>query len=296
VFTPSGVAAFARDLESSQQVWSTRAGYPGDHDYRDFYRDIGFDLEFDYIQPFIHPDGIRCFTGIKYHRITGSSPHKELYRRARAMEKAAEHAGNFMFNREKQIEHLHGVMQREPLVVAPYDAELFGHWWFEGPDFLNFCIRKVAHDQRAFRLTTPTEYLQMYPTQQVMQPCASSWGSKGYWEVWLEGSNSWIYPHLHIAAERMTELARQFPSAAGLKQRALQQAARELVLAQASDWAFIMKTGTTVQYAVKRTQDHLLRFMRLYDMLKSDRVDERWLADIEWRDNIFPHINYRHYA
>ncbi len=295
-FTPAGVAAFGRDLESSRQVWSAQAGYPGDHDYRDFYRDIGFDLDFDYIKPFIHPDGIRCFTGIKYHRITGPSSHKELYRRGAALEKAAQHAGNFMFNREKQIEHLHGVMQRDPLVVAPYDAELFGHWWFEGPDFLNYLIRKVAYDQQVFKLTTPTEYLQMFPTQQVLQPCASSWGSNGYWGVWLEGSNGWIYPHLHVAAERMTELARQFPNVVGLKQRALQQAARELLLAQASDWAFIMKTGTTVQYAVKRTQDHLLRFTRLYEMLKSDQVDERWLADIEWRDNIFPHVNYRHYA
>ncbi len=295
-FTPSGVAAFARDLESSRQVWSAQEGYPGDAVYRDFYRDIGFDLEFEYIKPFIHPDGIRCFTGIKYHRITGPSTHKEWYRRPAAVEKAAEHAGNFMFNREKQIEHLHGIMQRDPIVIAPYDAELFGHWWFEGPEFLNFFIRKAAYDQQMFKLTTPSEYLQMYPTHQVLQPSASSWGNKGYWEVWLEGSNAWIYLHLHIAAERMTELARQCRQGNGLTQRALKQAARELLLAQASDWAFIMKTGTTVQYAVKRTKDHLLRFNRLYEMLQSGQIDERWLADIEWRDNIFPDVNCQYYA
>ena len=116
IFTPNGVAAFPRDIESSKQVWSSEEGYPGDADYRDFYRDVGFDLEYDYIKPHIHPDGIRCFTGVKYHRITGKTQYKEYYVRQWAMDKAASHAGNFMFNREKQVEHLHGVMQREPLI------------------------------------------------------------------------------------------------------------------------------------------------------------------------------------
>ena len=112
VYTPTGVAAFGRDAESSMQVWSAEQGYPGDHEYRDFYRDVGFDLDFEYIKPYIHPDGIRCFTGVKYYKITGRTVHKQPYNRHRALEKAASHAGNFMFNREKQIEHLHGVMRR----------------------------------------------------------------------------------------------------------------------------------------------------------------------------------------
>jgi 1,4-alpha-glucan branching enzyme len=296
VFTPTGVAAFSRDMESSKQVWSSEEGYPGDFEYRDFYRDVGFDLEFDYIKPYIHPDGIRCFTGVKYHKITGRTPHKEPYNRHRAMEKAASHAANFMFNREKQIEHLHGVMKREPLIISPYDAELYGHWWFEGPEFLNYFMRKVCFDQNIFKLTTPTEYLREYPTQQIIQPSASSWGNKGYWEVWLEGSNAWIYPHLHAAADRMTELARHFKNRGDLTERALRQAARELLLAQSSDWAFIMKTGTMVPYAVKRTKDHCLRFTRLYDMIKSGHIDEPWLASVEWRDNIFPDVNYHYWA
>ncbi|MGD0650713.1 MAG: 1,4-alpha-glucan branching protein domain-containing protein [Verrucomicrobiia bacterium] len=296
VFTPAGVAAFGRDVESSKQVWSSEEGYPGDYEYRDFYRDVGFDLEFDYIKPYIHPDGIRCFTGVKYFRITGKTPHKEPYNRHWAMEKAASHAGNFVFNREKQIEHLFGVLKREPLIISPYDAELYGHWWFEGPEFLNFFMRKVAFDQNVFKLTTPTEYLRMFPTQQIIQPSASSWGNKGYWEVWLEGSNAWIYPHLHVAAERMTELARNYKHGDHLTQRALKQAARELLLAQSSDWAFIMKTGTAVPYAVKRTKDHILRFTRLYEQIKSGHIDEPWLSSIEWRDNIFPDVNYHYYA
>lgn len=296
VFTPSGVAAVARDVESSKQVWSAEEGYPGDYEYRDFYRDVGFDLDYDYIKPYIHPDGIRCFTGVKYFKITGRTPHKEPYNRQRAMEKAASHAGNFMFNREKQVEHLAGVMKRPPLILAPYDAELYGHWWFEGPEFINYFARKVAFDQSVFKLTTPTEFLRMLPTQQIVQPSASSWGNKGYWEVWLEGSNAWIYPHLHVAAERMTDLARHHKHGDHLVQRALKQAARELLLAQSSDWAFIMKTGTTVPYAVKRTKDHVLRFTRIYEQIKSGRIDEPWLASIEWRDNIFPDVNYHYYA
>ena len=296
LYTAAGVAAFGRDMESSKQVWSAEEGYPGDFEYRDFYRDVGFDLEFDYIKPYIHPDGIRCFTGVKYFKITGRTVHKQPYDRHRGMEKAAQHAGNFMFNREKQVEHLYGIMKREPLIISPYDAELYGHWWFEGPEFLNFFMRKVAFDQDVFKLTTPSDYLRMFPTQQIAQPCPSSWGNKGYWEVWLEGSNAWIYPHLHVAAERMTELARKYKHGDGLVQRALKQAARELLLAQSSDWAFIMKTGTTVPYAVKRTKDHILRFTRLYDMITRGQIDEPWLGSIEWRDNIFPDINYHYWA
>jgi 1,4-alpha-glucan branching enzyme len=296
IFTPNGLAAFARDIESSQQVWSAEIGYPGDVDYRDFYRDVGFDLPFDYIKPYIHPDGIRCFTGVKYYRITGKSSSKEPYVRQWAMEKAASHAGNFMFNREKQVEHLAGVMGRPPLIVSPYDAELYGHWWFEGPEFLNFLMRKVWYDQQTFKLTTPSEYLGWFPTQQIVQPSSSSWGSKGYWEVWLDNPNSWIYPHLHVAADRMTELARHHGNGSGLVQRALKQAARELLLAQSSDWAFIMKTGTSVNYACRRTKDHILRFTRIYDQVKAGQIDEPWLAEIEWRDNIFPDLNHHYYA
>jgi len=94
----------------------------------------------------------------------------------------------------------------------------------------------------------------------------------------------------------MVELARQFPDADGLLRRALNQAARELLLAQSSDWAFIMKTGSHVEYAVKRTQDHVLRFTRLYDDIRANRIDESWLSDIEYKDNLFPDINYRVYA
>ncbi|MHB8843763.1 MAG: glycoside hydrolase family 57 protein [Nitrospirota bacterium] len=297
IYTRSGVAAFGRDIESSKQVWSSVEGYPGDYNYREFYRDVGFDLDYDYVRPYLHDDGVRVNLGIKYYKITGASNHKDPYIRQWALDRAADQAANFMFNREKQIEWLTGIVQdRKPIIVAPYDAELYGHWWFEGPDWINFLMRKMAFDQTTVKLTTPMEYLAENPTCQVATPSMSSWGFKGYAEVWLNGTNDWIYRHLHVAADRMVELARQFPQTDGLLRRALNQAARELLLAQSSDWAFIMKTGSHVEYAVKRTQDHVLRFTRLYDDIRAGRIDEGWLGDIEYKDNIFPDINYRVYA
>src|SRR5262249_46188806 len=250
-------------------------GYPGDYQYRDFYRDVGFDLDYEYLKPHLHDNGLRSFLGIKYYKITGRTDHKLPYDPKAALEKAAEHAGNFMFNREKQVEWLSGSMDGRPsLIVAPYDAELFGHWWYEGPDWINFLLRKVCYDQQTIKMITVPEYLAKYPRQQVSQPSFSSWGHKGYAEVWLEGANDWIYRHLHECADRMIELARANPNPSPLGRRALNQAARELLLAQASDWAFIMKTGTMVEYAVKRTYTHVLNFNHLYEQIRHHSIDE----------------------
>lgn len=293
VYCPSGVAAFARDPESSKQVWSSKEGYPGDFDYRDFYRDIGYDLDLDYIAPYLPEGYIRTHTGIKYYRITGTTDYKEPYVRSWALEKAALHAGNFMFNREKQVEWLESIFDRRPIVVAPYDAELFGHWWFEGPQWLDFLIRKIRYDQRTIELITPSGYLDLYPCNQVAVPCESSWGWKGYHEVWLNGANDWIWHHLHKAGERMVELANTYENAEGAQRRALNQAARELLLAQSSDWPFIMKTGTMVSYAMMRFKSHITNFTGLYEGIKKNAIDERWLAELEGKNNLFPDIDYR---
>ncbi len=296
VYCPNGVAVFGRDRETSKQVWSADEGYPGDFSYRDFYRDIGFDLDYDYVRPYIASTGERKMTGFKYYRITGKSDHKEPYDPGAASDKAADHAGNFMFNREKQIEHLFGVMDKRPIIVAPYDAELYGHWWWEGPQWLNFFIRKTVYDQNVYELVTPADYLKRHPKNQIVQPSASSWGYKGYSEYWMGDKNDWIYKHLHKAAERMIGLAQKHRDADAMLTRALNQAARELLLAQSSDWAFIMTTETMAPYAVKRTRNHLHRFTRLYQDIESQSLDPDWLATIEGQDNIFPDIDYRVYS
>jgi 1,4-alpha-glucan branching enzyme len=298
ILTPGEVAFFGRDMESSRQVWSAESGYPGDYDYREFYKDIGWELPLDYLGDAL-PDGLRRNIGIKYYRVTGKVDlgDKQPYVRAWALDKAAQHAGNFFDNRIAQLRHLAGTLGRPPIVLSPYDAELFGHWWFEGPDFLNFLFRKLHFDQNVIRPVTPMEFLERHPECEVAQPPMCTWGAKGYAEVWLNPSNDWIYPHLEMAAERMVALAHRFPNAEGLERRALNQAARELLLAQASDWAFIMKTGTTVAYAKKRTRDHVARFTYLYRALVGElMLEEPIVRDFEGRDNIFPEVDYRVYT
>ena len=301
---PSGVVAFGRDVESSKQVWSSIEGYPGDFDYRDFYRDIGFDLNLDYIKSYLHPDGIRTYTGLKYYRITGKTDNKKPYVIQNAKKKAEEHARHFIFNREIQINSLSEILKAQraelkPIITATYDAELFGHWWFEGLEWLDFLLRKIHLEQRNFRTITPSEYLSFQASRpvniQACQPSMSSWGYKGYNEVWLNGTNDYVYRHLLKATERMIYLAERFYNAKGLVQKALNQAAREVLLSQHSDWTFIMKTGTAKEYAEKRFEEHINRFNRLYQSIISDTISEKWLTELEDKDRIFQDIDYRVY-
>lgn len=290
----SGVAVFPRDVESARQVWCRESGYPGDPLYREFYRDIGFDLDQDTIGPFVQPDGARKNTGIKYHRITGPTDHKDLYDPAAARARADQHAVDFLASRRRQMEGALQEAGRLPLVVCPYDAELFGHWWYEGPRWLEQVLRRA--DQEGMALTHLSQYLTYNPTHQVCTPAASSWGDGGFNQFWLDPSSEWIYPHLHVAAGRMAALARDIPGATGARRRALNQAARELLLAQASDWAFILRSGTMVDYARQRTDSHLRRFFHLHDIIRAGRIDLAWLARIEYLDNIFPELDYTVYS
>jgi len=309
-YTPAGSGAFARDPDTSRQVWSAHEGYPGDPAYREFYRDIGFDHPLEHLGPIAR--GSRKFSGVKYHRITGSDNEKQLYDRAAAENAAAKHATHFLEQRRQQVREI-SELGFNPIIVAPFDAELFGHWWFEGPIFLQKFIRQAACEPE-LRLTTPSEFLAMHPTQQIVEPAASTWGENGHLAVWLDPANGWIYPHLHAAAQKMIELAQHASSVVGqplrlpcqkspcegpvlqFTDRVLKQLARELLLAQASDWAFLMKTGSAREYATKCTIDHLARFNRLHDQFVSNGVDEEYLRDCEWRDNLFPNVNWRYYA
>ncbi|MBN1409895.1 MAG: DUF1957 domain-containing protein [Spirochaetales bacterium] len=290
---PNDIAVFGRDPETSRSVWSSEHGYPADPVYREYYRDIGFDLPLDYIRPYIHDNDIRINTGIKYWAITGKTNHKVPYNQEKARAKVSEHADNFIYMRLKQLEKITPIMDRPPVIVSPYDAELFGHWWFEGPQWLETLIRKLAVQQDSLKMITPTDYLIDFPENQVATPSFSSWGNNGYAEVWLENSNDWIYPHIYSSLEFMERLAKQFPQESGFRRRALNQAVRELLLSQASDWAFIMKMGTMVPYAVKRTREHIYNFNRLYKSLLRNELDINWLIAIENKNNIFPKIDYR---
>lgn len=296
IVTPAGVACFGRDPESAKQVWSANEGYPGDPWYREYYRDIGYDLDTDYVGPFLAPDGSRTHTGFKYHRVTGRAEGggaKEPYDRGRALERADVHAGHFLWARQKQVQWLAGSFDRKPFILAPYDAELFGHWWFEGPEWLELFIRKSAYDQRDYRLATPTDYLAEHPENQPAQPIQSSWGWKGYNEVWLQTANDWLYQHLHRAADVMEGLVGAYPSPNIVEKRALDQAARELLLAQASDWPFMMQGRAMDHYAKHRFTHHVGRFLTLAGQLRERRIDGRFLGELEQADNLFPDLDYR---
>ncbi len=289
LFCPAGVAAFGRDEDSSVQVWSAFEGYPGDPAYRDFYRDIGFDLDYAYVAPYLDPAGTRGMTGFKYHRITGRTDHKEPYDRAGALRTLDRHAHDFLAKRALQVRHLGPRMDRPPLVVAMYDAELYGHWWFEGPEWLEAVLRRLGRS--GLRAVTPSDYLAEHPVGQVAEPSASSWGERGYYDVWIEGSNDWILPPLHEAGRRMAEIAARPGARDASCRRILAQAGRELLLAQASDWPFILKNRTAADFARRRARQHLHRFDLLAHQIEDGAADESLAAGFEAEDNLFPRLD-----
>lgn len=301
VVCPNGVAVFARDVETSQQVWSAEIGYPGNDLYREFYRDIGFDAPLDYLRPHLHADGTRRHLGLKYFRITGKTVpqlKKEPYLPSLAREKAAENAMHFIGERIKQARALKEAFDgRTPLVVSPYDAELFGHWWFEGPQFIDFFFKKLHYDQSEIVAITPGDFLDSKVPIQIQHPTASSWGEAGYFKVWLNEGNSWMYPYQHDAERRMTDLANRFggSDATEMQMRLLNQLARELLLAQSSDWAFQIYQGTTVEYSSRRFRSHIQRFDLIAKMLESGEPDIDLLVEIESRDTIFQELDARVY-
>lgn len=307
IVSPEGVVAFGRDLESSKQVWSSICGYPGDYNYREFYRDIGYDAPYDYIKPYIASNGVRVSTGIRYHRITGKTENKDIYNLQWAQDSVNLHAGDFFDCRCKQIDYLSSKTDNPPIIVCPYDAELYGHWWYEGPQWLYTLAKKIYYDKCNFSLITPGEYIEKFPKMQISSPCRSSWGAKGYSQVWLNPTNDYVHRHLHKAGDRMCEIASMYPNEnlKSNKRRILNQCARELVLAQSSDWLFIITNGTMVDYAKKRIKDHIGRFTKMYLWLKNDEdlikkdilSDEKqsFLKSIEEKDCIFPELNYELY-
>ena len=289
---PNGLNIFIRDTAATDSVWSEDSGYPGDPLYRDFYRDIGFDLPLDYLRPFIEEGAMRISTGFKYWSVTGPTDEKKPYNHSTALLRAKEHAAAFLADRISSAKAASPMMSRPPLMVAPYDAELFGHWWFEGPAWLEALFRQAAHEP-GIKLISLGEYCRRYPESQVSVPEFSSWGDGGYAEVWIDGANDWIYRHSFKCAERMTELAERFPDESGLRERILNQAAREVLLAMGSDWALLMRAGKSSSFARRQVENAITNFNKIYEMLSSNTVGTEWITRLEKKNNIFPEINYR---
>jgi 1,4-alpha-glucan branching enzyme len=293
VVSPNGVVCIPRDRGTARLVWSRTDGYPGHPYYREFYRDLGFDLPAEQLGPL----GAGAMTGLKYHRITArGGARKEPYDPEAAQRQADDHAADFVAQLEARAR------AGESAVVAAYDAELFGHWWFEGPCFLEEFIRETAtpefQSDEGFRLSTPSTYLARNDWLERIVPAASTWGHKGHLETWISDRNRWIYPHLHAAAQRLVTLARHAVkgSPSPLQSRCLDQMARELLLAQSSDWAFLISTGTAGSYARKRIRDHLHRFRTLFDQIVASKIDAAYLDACEERDRLYPGIDWRLFA
>ena len=297
VLCPSGLFAFGRDTETSQQVWSSACGYPGASVYRDFYRDIGFDLDNEYIRKFASLYGARTYTGLKYYRITGKSDHKKPYSPCHAYKKMQDHSRHFVQSRVSQVKALSAHLKISPLITALYDAELFGHWWFEGPDWLETVFRDIDQKKNYLTTVTPSQYLNLEKrsvfTKQISHPLMSSWGARGFHETWVNPSNDYIYRHIHKTIEMMIDLADSYPHATGKVERALNQAVREILLAQHSDWAFMMKSDTYSMFGRKRFLSHINNFQNLYEMIIKGNISENSIRTMEERDNIFPEIDYR---
>ncbi|MGB7564501.1 MAG: 1,4-alpha-glucan branching protein domain-containing protein [Prochlorococcaceae cyanobacterium] len=290
ICSPGGVAFFARDGDSTLPVWSASSGYPGDGDYREFHRDLGWDLS----DGALAEQGItsRRPLGLKLHRVTAQGcplDQKQPYDPSAAQAKAAEHAALYLAGRAEQLAGLRQAMERPPLLVAPFDAELFGHWWYEGPCFLAELFRQAPAS--GVGLVTLRQVLERSSDLQLCRPSPSSWGQGGYHHYWLNESNAWVVPEWHRASSAMVERVNRGVRSIR-EQDLLAQAGRELLLAQSSDWSFILRAGTTTELARTRIQRHLDRFWRLLDAIERG-VDPpaHWLKAVKAEDSLFPGLN-----
>tara|TARA_Y100001968_G_scaffold225751_1_gene208586 strand:- start:231 stop:809 length:579 start_codon:yes stop_codon:yes gene_type:complete len=186
-------------------------------------------------------------------------------------------------------------MGREPLLVAPFDAELFGHWWYEGPIFLSELFKNV--EKYELKLTCLKDFLVSNSSIQLCSPSPSSWGAGGYHSYWLDDSNSWVVIEWEKASKTMIECC-SLSTLNKYQKRILSQAARELLLCQSSDWSFILKSGTTTQLANERIKTHLNRFWHLINTLNKEKSnsDQNYLKQIESEDPLFPLICIRDWA
>lgn len=282
---PGQVAVLGRNNRTGLQVWSGTHGYPGDFWYREFHR----------------KDGV---SGMQYWRIGGAGVDlgaKPLYEPHRAAERVAAHARNFVELVEQLLADYHAENGEAGVISSAYDTELFGHWWFEGVDWLKGVLRGLAGSE-IVELTTASGIVRDHPPEQVMNLPESSWGAGGNHFTWLNVDTNWMWPVIHAAEARMESMVAAHPAATGDLEEVLNQAARELVLLESSDWPFLVTTGQAKEYASERFADHCERFNQLaeiVDQLESDTLNvehRRFLDSLAERDNPFPHIDYRDFA
>ena len=265
------VSAFVRDPQSSRQVWSRDLGYPGDAAYLEFHK-------------------IRWPGGLKFWRVTGPNVDlgaKTAYDPGAALGRATEHARHFN-------ELLRGISERakrgEGLVTAPFDTELFGHWWHEGVDFIADMYRAMKR-QKGVKPVTASQHLRGHPPREAIQLAEGSWGVNGDHTMWRNELTNWTWARLGHLEESFWRVAPKAIRKSELHP-VLAQAARELVLAQSSDWQFMISTGAVPDYAEKRFKLHCDDAERLISAMTegSESGGQRLVADLQKRDHLFPNI------
>ena len=275
----SDVVAIARHERVSSQVWSAFTGYPGDAQYREFHRKD-------------------TTSGLRYWRVT--SVHKGLgekedYSPDRAAERARDHARHF-------VEVVRGELSGrsanggDPLLAVTFDSELFGHWWFEGVDWLGLVLRELSGSD--VRVATATEYLDREPPRSRIALSEGSWGKNNDHSTWLNEGTAWMWDELGRLALDMDALRASPPRDDPFRARAARHAVRELLLAQSSDWPFLVTTGPAADYAVERFRSHAHRFRRALALARDGDAteDETELRSLEHADNPVPDASLEDFA
>ncbi|AEH24426.1 1,4-alpha-glucan branching protein [Pyrococcus yayanosii] len=274
-FLKNGIAVFARNRETSMQVWSGDIGYPGDFWYREFHKKA---------------EG----SGGQYWRVTGKHidlAHKEPYEPEKALEKVEEHARHFVSLVKSLLEEFERETGEKGIVVAPYDTELFGHWWFEGVKWLGRVLELMADEGIA--TTTISEFLNDYRgLRYEIELPEGSWGMFGNHYTWWNPKVEWTWSHIHLAERRMVYLASKYLGEDRFGDRVLEQLGRELLLMESSDWQFLITTGQAKEYGERRVLEHAHYFHRIANALEEyfetgDFREMELLEELEKMDNPF---------
>ena len=263
--------ALVRDPRSTLRVWSRQQGYPGDGAYLEFHK-------------------IRWPEGLKLWRVTGGGVDlgaKQPYDPAAARTRAYVHARHF-------AGFLAETLEKAPdgeLIAAPFDTELFGHWWSEGPDFLGDLYRTLAQD--GIRPTTAREHLAGQTGFASAKLREGSWGANGDFSMWLNPGTAWTWQRMWQLEDAFWGAARDAVRGTPAQRAILEQAARSLLLAQASDWQFVISTGAATDYAEKRFAGHCEDAERLVAALAPGAATDEALGQVEAlrrRDAVFPDV------
>jgi 1,4-alpha-glucan branching enzyme len=276
------VFAFARHPRVSEQVWSGKIGYPGAGQYLEFHRK--------------HGD-----RGLRYHKITSVETglsDKHPYYPDDVEGKLFEHAAHFCDVVRHTLREHRDRTGRAGVVVAPFDAELFGHWWFEGPLFLRNVILNLNSDSQV-KLLTAEEALYHHPPDKVMRLPEGSWGENGNHSVWINEKTRWMWEIEYRAEGTFLRLlhALRWRENKPIREM-LEWAGRELLLLQASDWPFVIHTQGAVDYGIQRFAGHATAFdraarmaERLGDGGELTQVERAELGDMDAHDVIFKEID-----